>query len=144
MSAEAFAGLRPILEQRWKAQWKAAGFDEARTPRIAGERIGPFDAQGPYDPAFLEASFALPREGTASGPVRTGFGWHLIYLAELLPPRSATFEEAIPEIVERGRLQLESQRAAELVGAALSGRDVRSHPERLQLTQSGPREAPRP
>ena len=140
-SVEAFQALRPLLEDRLRREWTAAGLDAARLPSVRLERIDPFDRHGPYDEAFLAASFALPAAGTVSEPVRSEFGWHLLYLVEALPARDAAFEEALPELLERGGPPLEARRAETLGVEARRRHAVRARPELLPLTMGGPGEA---
>ncbi|MBI5499831.1 MAG: peptidyl-prolyl cis-trans isomerase [Deltaproteobacteria bacterium] len=137
-TAEAFAALRPVLERRWRERWRAAGRDEAALPRVAEERIGPFDREGGYDPAFLEAAFVLAEAGATSEPVRTAYGWHVLYLREVAPARNLSFEAAIPELLEKGEMGIEVQRAMGLVREASARLGVRAHPELLGLTQEEP------
>lgn len=136
-SAEAFRALRPALEVRLRREWTAAGLPAADLPEVRTERIGPFDRHGPYDEAFLAASFALSGPGAVSGPVRSEFGWHLLYLAEALPPRNASFEEALPEMLEHGRATMELRRTEALRDAAQRRHPVRARPELLPLTMGG-------
>ena len=133
-SAEAFEALRPVLEIRLRREWAAAGLPEAERPEVRTERIGPFDRQGPYDEAFLAASFGLPAAGAVSDPVRSAFGWHLLYLAEVLPPRNASFEEALPEMLERGRATMEFRRVEALRDKVRRRHPVQARAERLPLT----------
>jgi len=142
-SAEAFAALRPVLEQRWRERWRAAGGDEGAMPRVAEERIGPFDREGGYDPAFLAAAFALAAEGATSEPVRTAYGWHLLHLREVSPARNVPFEEAIPELLLKAKTAIETQRAAGIVREASGRLGVQVHPELLSLTQQEGAEAAR-
>ena len=134
VSMEAFRGLQPVLQRRLAERWRAAGHDASRMPRAVGETIGPFDRLGPYDPAFREATFALPAPGAVSAPVRTAFGWHLLYLAEVLPAREATFDDALPELLERNKVPLEAQRVQALADAARARFQAVARPELLRLT----------
>ncbi|MBI5486555.1 MAG: peptidyl-prolyl cis-trans isomerase [Deltaproteobacteria bacterium] len=138
---ESFAALRPVLEQRWRERWRAAGRADGALPRVAEERIGPFDRQGGYDPAFLATAFALASEGATSEPVRTAYGWHLLYLREVTPARSVPFDEAIPELLVKAKTAIETQRAVGIVREASGRLGVQVHPELLSLTQRGGAEA---
>jgi hypothetical protein len=131
---DGFRGLQPVLQRRLAERWRAAGHDASRMPRVVAETIGPFDRLGPYDPAFREATFALPAAGAISAPVRTAFGWHLLYLAEVLPARDATFDDALPELLERNKVPLEAQRVQALADAARARFRAVARPELLRLT----------
>ena len=45
-----------------------------------------------FGPAFAEAVVAMPTQRWV-GPVQSGYGWHLVYLEEVLPGRTPAFEE---------------------------------------------------
>jgi hypothetical protein len=45
-----------------------------------------------FGPAFAQAVFALPA-GTWRGPVSSGFGVHLVYVADMRPAQQKSFEE---------------------------------------------------
>ena len=49
--------------------------------------------------AFEDALYELNLEQPISGPVQTGFGWHIIYLREIRPAQGLTFAEAQPIIL---------------------------------------------
>ncbi|MCP4606159.1 MAG: hypothetical protein GY847_37540 [Proteobacteria bacterium] len=49
---------------------------------------------------FVTATFALDKVGQVSPPIQTKFGWHVIYLAEELPPKNRSFEEVKKELSE--------------------------------------------
>jgi hypothetical protein len=136
-SVPAFQALRPLLEERLRREWTSGGLDASRLPQVRVERIDPFDRHGPYDEAFLAASFALPAAGAVSPPVRSTFGWHLLYLVEALPPRDVPFEAAVPEMLEQGRPAMESRRAEALRLEARQRHGTRARPELLPLTMGG-------
>lgn len=52
-----------------------------------------------FGAAFAEALFKL-RPGGWSGPVQSGYGWHLVEVDALLPGRVPAFEEVAPEVRE--------------------------------------------
>jgi hypothetical protein len=130
--AEAFDALRPILEHRFREFRRAAGLDPDAKVDVRSERIGPFDREGAYDPAFVEAVFRLPFAGAVSEPVKTAFGWHLIRLEDVQAPRAVSFEEAIPELVQRGGTLLAQRRMFDLLTEARARYRARAHPERLE------------
>ena len=89
---------------------------EAALARIAGKPMDeqvvtgdPFMFQGYYGdrslevvakefgPAFAKSLAAL-QPGAWSGPVESGYGWHLVYIDSMTPPRIPDFEEVEPEV----------------------------------------------
>src|SRR5262249_25970933 len=59
-----------------------------RTPELVAKEFGP---------EFATALFQL-QPGGWQGPIRSGYGWHLIYLAELDRGRVPGLEEVQPEV----------------------------------------------
>jgi len=49
--------------------------------------------------AFASALFEL-KPGDWRGPIESGYGWHLIWIDSLEPPRVPTFEEVRPRVVQ--------------------------------------------
>ncbi|HEX4668294.1 MAG TPA: peptidylprolyl isomerase [Chthoniobacterales bacterium] len=74
-----------------------AEFSEDEATKKRGGDLGWFAAERML-PAVWEAAVKLHR-GEISPPVRSGLGFHILRLAQSLPPRALTFEEARPEIV---------------------------------------------
>lgn len=64
------------------------------------------------DPTFVEAAFSVSRQGELARPVRTPWGWDLLYLEDVIPERHTSFAEAEAEI-RKGRF--EPERAAAFV-----------------------------
>ncbi|CAK0779670.1 peptidyl-prolyl cis-trans isomerase D [Gammaproteobacteria bacterium] len=60
--------------------------------RDKGGDLGPFE-RGVMDPAFEQAAFALQKEAM-SEPVRSRFGYHLIWLQDIEPATTKEFAEA--------------------------------------------------
>lgn len=56
-------------------------------------------------PEFEEALYAIAEPGQVSDPVETEFGWHLIQLDEIDPPRGKSFAEARAEILDEIRAE---------------------------------------
>jgi peptidyl-prolyl cis-trans isomerase C len=65
----------------------------------SGGDLGWF-SRGKMVPEFEEAAFALPK-GQVSGPVRTPFGYHLIYIADRQEARTKSFDEVKLEIRDK-------------------------------------------
>jgi parvulin-like peptidyl-prolyl isomerase len=65
------------------------------------EVLPPAPREGMFVPEFTAALFSLEKPGIVPQPVRTPFGWHAIWLREILP------EERVPESVARAQLTRE-------------------------------------
>jgi parvulin-like peptidyl-prolyl isomerase len=65
------------------------------------------DVARTFGPEFARALFALA-PGTWSGPIESGYGWHLAWIEAITPTRVPSFEEAEPDI---RREWVEAQRA---------------------------------
>ena len=50
-----------------------------------------------FGPPFAKALF-VQRPGAWTGPLESGYGWHLVYVDTLIPERSAAFEEVEPDV----------------------------------------------
>jgi len=50
-----------------------------------------------FGPPFARALFAQ-KTGAWTGPIESGYGWHLVYLDSLIPEQASGFEEVEPEV----------------------------------------------
>jgi len=50
-----------------------------------------------FGPPFAKALFAQ-KPGAWTGPIESGYGWHLVYVDTLIPERAAAFEEVEPDV----------------------------------------------
>lgn len=66
--------------------------------------------KGQLVPEFEKVAFAL-KQGQISEPVKTQFGWHLIFVTKVTPARTIPFAEARADIIKQ---QLAAKRQAEL------------------------------
>ena len=60
-----------------------------------------FFGPGQMDPAFEAAAFAMTTKGELSEPVKSRFGYHLIRFDDRKEPRPITFDEAMPDLLEK-------------------------------------------
>ena len=67
----------------------------------AGKR-SPAEIAKEFGPAFAEGLFKLAA-GQWQGPIRSGYGWHLVWIDTLEPARAADFE-TIADTVRTARL----------------------------------------
>jgi hypothetical protein len=72
---------------------------------IQVEQLPPAPREGMFVPEFSEALFSLDKPGIVPTPVRTSFGWHAIWLREILP------ETHVAEAEARADLTREIQRS---------------------------------
>jgi peptidyl-prolyl cis-trans isomerase C len=50
-----------------------------------------------FGPPFAKALFAQ-KPGAWTGPIESGYGWHLVYVDSLIPDRVSAFEEVEPDV----------------------------------------------
>ena len=50
-----------------------------------------------FGPPFARALFAQ-KPGAWTGPIESGYGWHLVFLDSLTPARVSTFDEVQPDV----------------------------------------------
>jgi hypothetical protein len=67
-------------------------------PVEASDRPYRFANQGDVDRVFGEAAFSLGGAGEMAGPVRTYYGWDIIYLTDVEPAVRRSLEQAADEI----------------------------------------------
>jgi PPIC-type PPIASE domain len=70
---------------------------------VSVEELRPAPREGQFVKEFSDALFSLDAPGIVPDPVRTQFGWHAIWVREILP------EEHVPETVAREQLSREIQ-----------------------------------
>jgi len=112
--------------QKLAAQLREPGADFAAVAKAqsddAGSKSGGGDLgwieKGLLDPGFEQALFSMTEPGI-SEPIKSGEGWHIIWLREIRAERGKSFEEAREELAEQF---LESER--ERMFSDLSGKLV--------------------
>lgn len=77
------------------AEAKAAGLD------VDAQALRRFAFKGRYAPAFTAPVFGMEKAGDLLGPFSTRFGYHVVWLNEIIPPRNDDFEAAEVELRTR-------------------------------------------
>lgn len=96
--AHALTSTKPLTA----AEFRAAGRGLSAAAAPLKLRIEDFlAAPGETVPAFSAAAFALRRAGQVSAVVPTEFGYHVIYLKGIQPPRSRSLAQVEQEIRQR-------------------------------------------
>ena len=65
---------------------------ERLPPFVIDGRVAERGAAGGFDATFARAAFAIPAPDGVSPVVETPFGWHVIRLIRILPPRQVPFD----------------------------------------------------
>jgi len=95
------AAAKPQDVLAWaKTQKPPEGADGRPMFRIVGEELPPVPIRGRFVQEFADALFALGEVGEVAGPVRTEFGWHAIYLAEIVPAQDRRLADIADELRE--------------------------------------------
>ncbi|MDJ0762705.1 MAG: peptidyl-prolyl cis-trans isomerase [Myxococcota bacterium] len=100
-------------------------FEKAHPTKITVEDLPPFAEDNKrFVKPFVEGTFAIPKVGGVSPPVKTTFGWHVIFVSEELPAANRPFEAVRQELAEQV-LPFEKQRSAgELMDVLLKRNEV--------------------
>jgi peptidyl-prolyl cis-trans isomerase C len=80
------------------ATWAGAAAmgDRFMLPDYVADRT-PDQVAKDFGPPFARALFAQ-KPGAWTGPIESGYGWHLVYLDSLIPEQASAFEEVEPEV----------------------------------------------
>jgi peptidyl-prolyl cis-trans isomerase C len=67
---------------------------------VPGQPPPPGTEPGRFEESFARAALALDKPGDQSGPVKSGYGYHVIYLEERLPAQRMPLEERRKAVAE--------------------------------------------
>ena len=68
-----------------------------------------------FGPDFARSVFLL-KPGSWAGPVKSGYGVHLVQITDLRPATLRPFQEVRPKVLEEWRRQRENQTKAQYLG----------------------------
>lgn len=80
---------------------------------------------------FARPVFELPHEGAVSGVVETRFGFHVIYLERIVPPRHIPLEQVAPELRAGLWPELRKREFARFIDGLAAGHRIELSPEAL-------------
>lgn len=135
-ASEARAAAARRLAESVVSELRAAGAERVLTrysadPRalsgafeLVAERVPDLVRGGAFDPAFLDAVFALSAPGVVAAPVRTQFGWHAIALTAIRPDATMPRARAL-DIVRR---EILAARRGALLGSLVEGLAAQTPP----------------
>jgi hypothetical protein len=77
-----------------------------------------FDRQSAIAKPFMDAAFAIAEERTVHPPVRTAWGWDIVYLQKIFPEANQSLDDVAGELFEILRRRLFTQWVAGLRGTS--------------------------
>jgi hypothetical protein len=94
--SDADAALKKLAGK--PASWAGAAAlgDQFMFPDYMADRT-PDQIAKDFGPPFAKALF-VQKPGVWTGPIESGYGWHLVYVDTLIPERATSFEEAEPDV----------------------------------------------
>lgn len=119
---------REVMQRLYAAVADRRGMTFRSFQEIAAGEVGdaplqrsdeqPIERQSPYVKAYVDATFGIPEAGMVSPPIRTEWGWDIVFLQKIHPAVNTPFEAATGELFELVRRRLYTQWVAGLRGTA--------------------------
>ncbi len=133
--AEEFRQLALAESRKKKLTWKdfEALADRIRDRgfKILAERG--LKAHEDLRKSFADELFEMKKPGDISQVVKTVYGFHVIFLVEIVPPKHISFEEAKPEILDHVYPELRRDAFNRWVDALKRRCPVTTHPELIPI-----------
>ncbi len=85
---------------------------------------------------FSDAAFQIPGDGRFSEPVRTVYGWHIIYRYGSKPEHHESFEQVVDTVREKVWPDWRRHEFRKLLDAAMAATPWESYPDRLDWPPS--------
>ena len=114
-------------------------FVESLKKNAVLESLPPFEAGSKrLVRPFVEAAFELSGTGEVSAPVKTDFGYHVLYLASVEPSMNRSIEDANAEIREAALPMARTQKVSALLAELLNKNKVFIYEDALREGTSPP------
>lgn len=105
-----------ILEELRTASEPRSVFERyADVQGVKTEDLPPISSKAGIKKPYKDALFGAKSIGLIKKPIKTSYGWHLIYLAEITPEDTRSLQEAEPEIRARLSQKKRFERVVETV-----------------------------
>jgi foldase protein PrsA len=89
------ATRRAKNEEEFKSLAKTVSDKDEYRDKTRIENLPPFEVDNTdFAGPFVKGTFAIPSVGQVSPPVKTSFGWHVIYFSEEIPAENVSFKDA--------------------------------------------------
>jgi hypothetical protein len=89
-------------EKEFESLAKAVSDKDEYRGKTRVENLSPFEVDNTdFVGPFVKGAFAIPSVGQVSPPVKTTFGWHVIYYSEEIPAKNVSFEDARMELAKK-------------------------------------------
>ena len=103
------------------------------------ESLPAFERTGSnFETAFADGAFAIRRGERISEPLKTSFGWHVIWLSNIVPPRNESFDDAREEIAALLLPRIQQESVAALVSRLLKEGDPFVYEDALAVGEVAP------
>ena len=121
LAEQALAALRSEGPASALARFKQDPHALSGAFSIVAEEVPGLVRGGAFDPAFLDAVFALPGPGLVPAPVRSRFGWHAIAVVAMRPDSTVSLDAA-REVLRTELITARRRERLDALAAALAAK----------------------